>query len=182
VYLAAPANFSLSTFSGIDPGSWGGDGAAQYNCGGGCYGMAYLFERYLADRFGGDAYTHAIEMSGATGDRNLQGVTGESTASLFGDFALAMAADSLKVTTSDARFHFGSLNLSGTYSDQFGGAVSLGGVFAQPYSGGSMNVTAPVGGFTYVSVDSVPAGGTAVSVSDRATASDFSLEGGLAQK
>jgi hypothetical protein len=123
-----------------------------------------------------------METSGSVGDRNLQSATGETSASLFGDFALAMAANSLQVTTSDSRFHFGSLALSGTYSDQFGGAVSLGGLFAQAFSGGSMNVSAPVGGFTFVRMGTVPATGTAVSVSDRATAAGFSLEGGLAQK
>ena len=182
VYLAGPSNFSLSAFSGIDPDAWGGNGTAQYNCGGGCYGAAYLFERYLADRFGGDAYTHAMETSGAIGDRNLQSVTGEGTASLFGDFALAMAADTLQVSSNDARFRFGSLSLSGSYADQFGSATTLGGLFAQPFPGGSVNVNAPVGGFAFVNMGSVPASGTAVSVSDRATAAGFSLEGGLAQK
>ncbi|HKU68707.1 MAG TPA: hypothetical protein VJP85_13095 [Candidatus Baltobacteraceae bacterium] len=182
VYLAAPSNFSLSAFSGVDPASWGGNADAQYNCGGGCYGAAYLFERYLADRFGGDAYTHAMETGGVTGGANLQSATGESASSLFGDFALAMAADSLNVSSSDARFRFGSLSLSGSYTDQFGAATTLGGLYAQTFSGGSATVNAPVGGFAFVSMGSVPASGTAVSVSDRATASGFSLEGGLAQK
>lgn len=182
VYLSAPQNYSLSGFSGVDPVSWGGNGAAQFNCGGGCYGAAYLFERYLHDRFGGDAYTRAMETSGAVGDRNLQSVTGEPTASLFGDFALAMAADSLDVQSSDARFRFGALNLAGTYPDQFGGAAALGGLYAAQFGAGSMDVTAPVGGFAFVSMGSVPPAGTAVCVSDHATASGFSLEGGLAQK
>jgi hypothetical protein len=182
VYLAAPSNYSLSGFSGADPVSWGGNGSAQYNCGGGCYGAAYLFQRYLRDRFGGDAYTHAMETSGFTGESNLQHATGESAASLFGDFALAMAADSLHVASTDPRFAFGSLDLSGSYPDQFGASVTLGGVFAIPYSGSPVAVNAPVGGFAFVSIGSVPANGTGVTVSDRATASGFALEGGLAQK
>lgn len=182
VYLAAPSNYSLSAFSGVDPVSWGGNGSPQYNCGGGCYGAAYLFQRYLRDRFGGDAYTHAMETSGLTGESNLQASTGESASSLFGDFALAMAAGSLHVSSSDARFAFGSLNLTGAYTDQFGGSVTLGGLFAVPYSGAAVTVNAPVGGFAFVSVGSVPANGTNITVSDNETASGFALEGGLAQK
>jgi hypothetical protein len=123
-----------------------------------------------------------METRGAVGNANLQSVTGESTSSLFGDFALAMAADSLNVRSSDARFRFGSLSLSGSYADQFGASTTLAGLYAQPFSGGSVTVSAPVGGFAFVNMGSVPASGTSVSVSDHATASGFSLEGGLAQK
>ena len=182
VYLASPANYSLSAFTGADPVSWGGSGGAQYNCGGGCYGVAYLFQRYLRDRFGGDAYTHGMETSGFIGSNNLQATTGESASSLFGDFALAMAANTLAVNSADPRFAFGSLNLTGTYADQFGASATLSGVFAQPYSGGSTGLSAPVGGFTFVGFGSVPQAGATVSVSDDATAAGFSLEGGLVQK
>lgn len=182
VYLAAPSNYSLSAFAGIDPSAWGGTGMPQYNCAGGCYGAAYLFERYLRDRFGGDAYTRAMETGGVTGDANLQAATGEGASSLFGDFALAMAADTLGVPSPDTRFTFGSLHLSGSYADQFGAKTNLGGLYAQPFSGNAVNVTAPVGGFAFVSMGTVPAGGTSVSVSDYASAPGFSLEGGLAQK
>lgn len=141
-----------------------------------------MFQRYLRDRFGGDAYTHTMETSGTTGDANLRIVTGEAPASLFGDFALAMAADSLNVASSDPRFTFGSLNLSGGYADQFGATTSLGGLFAQPFSGNAVTVSAPVGGFAFVNMGAVPLSGVSVSVSDHASAPGFSLEGGLAQK
>jgi hypothetical protein len=180
VYLSAPSQYSLTAFSGIDPASWGGNGNAQYNCGGGCYGSAYLFQRYLRDRFGGDAYTHAIETSGVIGGQNLQAVTGESESSLFGDFTLAMAADTLQVSTNDPRFEFGSLNLTGTYADQFGASTMLTGVNALPYSGNGMNVNAPLGGVAFVRIGSVPAGGTPISVTT--AAQTFALQGGLAQK
>lgn len=182
VYLSAPSDYSLSAFSGVDPASWGGNGSVQYNCGGGCYGVAYLFQRYLRDRFGGDAYTHAMETSGLTGAANLQNATGESASSLFGDFALAMAANSLNVASNDARFAFGSLNLTGSYADQFGASKTLGGLYALPYSGSSVTVSAPLGGFAFVSMGSLPSTGIGVSISDRATSAGFSLEGGLAQK
>jgi hypothetical protein len=180
VYLSAPSQYSLTAFSGIDPSSWGGNGSAQYNCGGGCYGSAYLFQRYLRDRFGGDSYTHAVETSGVVGGQNLQQVTGESEASLLGDFTLAMAANSLQLATGDHRFNFGTLNLTGTYADQFGASTVLNGVSALPYTGSGMSVSAPVGGVAFVRIGSVPAGGTPISVQTAASA--FALQGGLAQK
>jgi hypothetical protein len=140
-----------------------------------------LFERYLRDRFGGDTYTHAVETSGAVGPQNLQTVTGSAPGTLLDDFALAMAANSIGVTPSDARFEFGSLNLTGTYSDQFGGSRTLGGIYASPFTGTAMPVRAPIGGFAFVSVPSVPSGGMPVQVTDQASVSGFGMAAGLAQ-
>ena len=181
VYLSNPGNFSISGFGGIDPASWGGNATAQFNCGGGCYGGAYLFERYLRDRFGGDAYTHAMETAGAVGSQNLQNATGSSAGSLLDDFALAMAANTLGVAPGTSRFQFGSLDLTGTYADQFGGSKSLHGVYATPFSGSSISVQAPVGGFTFVAVPSVPSAGMPVQVTDGASVSGFGMAAGLAQ-
>ena len=180
-YLANPGNFSISAFSGIDSYVYGGGGAAQYNCFGGCYGGAYLFQRYLADRFGGDRYTHAVETSGVIGTQNLASVTGESAGGLLDDFALAMAADTLGVSSSNSRFNFGTLGLTQAYGDQFGATKTLGGLYAVPMSGSSASVKAPIGGFAFVSVASVPASGLPVTVTDQASASGFGLAGGLAQ-
>lgn len=179
-FLSNPQNFSISQFSGIDSASWGG-GSAQYNCAGGCYGGAYLFQRYLRDRFGGDAYTHAMETSGVTGSQNLQAVTQQAPGTLLDDFALAMAAGTLGVTPSDSRFAFGSLSLTATYADQFGGSTTLAGVNAAPMSASSATVRAPVGGFAYVAVPAVPAGGMPVQVTDQASVSGFGLAAGLVQ-
>jgi hypothetical protein len=181
IYLSNPGNFSISGFGGIDPGSWGGDGTAHFNCGGGCYGGAYLFQRYLRDRFGGDSYTHGIEVSGVVGTQNLQSVTGQQPSTLLGDFALAMAAGSLGVTPLDPRFDFGSLNVTGTYADQFGATRTLAGAYAVPFGGASIALHAPVGGFAFVSVPSVPSGGMPVQVTDQASVSGFGLEAGVAQ-
>jgi hypothetical protein len=181
VYLSNPGNFSISGFGGIDPGSWGGNGSAQYNCGGGCYGGAYLLQRYLRDRFAGDAYTHAMETSGVVGAQNLQTVTGNTPGTLLDDFALAMAAGTIGITPSDSRFAIGSLNINGTYPDQFGGSRTLAGVYALPFSGTSIAVSAPIGGFAFVSVPSVPSGGMPVQVTDRAAISGFGMAAGLAQ-
>ncbi len=181
-YLANPGNYSLSGFSGTDPSNWGGNGNIQYNCGGGCYGVAYLFQRYLRDRFGGDTFTHAMETSGTTGSANLQNLTGESAGDLQDDFALAMAANTMGASSSDPRFTFGSLSLIQSYRDQFGSSTNLGGVFASPLSGASTSVHALPGGFAYVTVPSVPASGMTVDVTDQASVSGFGLMGGLAQK
>lgn len=180
-YLSDPQAFSVSGFSGIDSPAWGGNGStAAFNCAGGCYGGAYLFQRYLYDRFGGDAYTRAIETSGLTGEANLQAVCGESAGMLLDDFALALAAGSVG-SASGPRFGFGALNLLGTYSDQFGDALQLQGVGVEPLSSAEQSVSAPVGGFAFVGVAGVPAAGLPVAVKDEATAPGFALSGGVAQ-
>lgn len=181
VYLAHPEDYSLSGFSGIDPGQWGSNGSATYNCFGGCYGVAYLFQRYLNDRFGGDAYTHAMETSGVVGTANVQAVTGETVQQLQADFALAMAADSMKVAVTDRRFQFGSLSLASSYPDQFGARTQLTGVNAVPATGTSTTVRTPLGGFSYVAIGQVPASGLPVQVNDQASVGGFGLMGGLSQ-
>ena len=179
-FLANPASFSITQFSGIDSSAWGG-GSAQYNCAGGCYGGAYLFQRYLHDRFGGDAYAHAMETSGVTGAQNLQAVTQQAPGTLLDDFALAMAAGTAGVTPSTPRFAFGSLSLTGTYADQFGASTSLNGAYAAPLNASSATVTAPVGGFAFVAVPAVPVGGMPVQVTDQASVSGFGMAAGLVQ-
>lgn len=181
-YLADPGSFSISAFSGADAPSWGGDGrTAHGNCAGGCYGGAYLFVRYLHDRFGGDAFTRAVETSGATGAANLQAVTGEQPGDLIGDFALAMAANTLAVPASDPRFSFGTLDLTAAYSDQFGAQTQLSGAAAVSPASSSFSVEAPVGGFTFAWAPPIPSSGMSVQVSDQASVGGFSLLGGLAQ-
>jgi len=177
-YLDAPQNYSISAFTGIDRGQV----SAQYNCGSGCYGSAYLFQRYLYDRFGGDAYTQSMERSGVVGASNVAAVTHLSFTQVLADFGLALAAKSAGVTPADARYAFGSLDLTGSYSDQFGNRDTLGGVAALPLTGTSVQVNAPVGGFAFVNVASVAPGGQPFTITDRATASGFALVGGLVQQ
>lgn len=178
-YLAAPQNYSVSGFTGIDPGS----ASAQYNCGGGCYGSAYLFQRYLYDRLGGDAYAHAMETSGLAGAANLgRAASGEPFAQLIDDFGLALAAGSAGVTPKDARYAFGTLGLTATYPDQIGGRTSLGGVASLPMSGSALQVQAPLGGFAFVNFGSVAAAGQSFTITDRATVGGFAPVGGLVQQ
>lgn len=177
-YLAQPANFSISAFTGIDA-SWGST-TPQNNCSGGCYGGAYLFARYLRDRFGA-GFAQRVETSGTTGAANLQAVTGEPAGELFGDFALAMAASAVGADTQGTRFAFGTLDLNGTYADQFGTQHPMGGLAPTAASGSSTTVSAPLGGFAFVAVPAVPPAGMNVQISDGNVAGGFSLLGGLAQ-
>lgn len=178
-YLAAPQNFSVSGFNGIDSGS----ASAQYNCGGGCYGSAYLFQRYLYDRLGGDAYAHAMETSGLAGAANLgRAASGEPFSQLIDDFGLALAAGSAGVTPKDARYAFGSLGLTAAYADQIGGRTSLTGVASLPMSGSALQVQAPVGGFAFVNFGSVAPAGQSFTITDRATVGGFTPVGGLVQQ
>ncbi|MBV9271749.1 MAG: hypothetical protein JO165_11685 [Candidatus Eremiobacteraeota bacterium] len=176
-YLNAPQNYSISAFTGVEDAQT----SPQYNCGGGCYGSAYLFQRYLYDRFGGDAYSQAMERSGVVGAANIAAVSHSTLSQVLSDFALAMAANSAAVTPSDSRYVFGSLDLTGSYSDQFGNSRTLGGVALTPLSGTSVQVSAPVGGFAFVNVSKVAPGGQPFTVTDRDTASGFALVGGLVQ-
>jgi hypothetical protein len=97
LFLAAPQNFSLVGFSGQDAGSSG----VTYNCSG-CYGAAFLFQRYLYDRFGGDAYTHAEEVGNAVGLNHISTVVGEGDDQLIDDFAIAIANNGSSTTAAYA--------------------------------------------------------------------------------
>jgi len=181
-YLSSPQNYSLSGFIGIDPASWGGNGSTpKYNCGGGCYGSAYFFQRYLRDRFGGDTYTQGMETSQQTGFANLQVNGGnEPAGTLMGDFAIAIATNSQQISPPKAAFHLGTLNTRATYTDQFGGSRTLTGVASTitlPQNGSS-SFTPPPGGFGISEM--APNNGSAVSIVDNGTGT-FSLFGGLAQ-
>jgi hypothetical protein len=119
-YLAAPHYASLTAVGGGDQRT----GAAVAQCSG-CIGAAYLFQRYLYDRFGGDAYLHALIQSSSTGYGNLQAaIGGYPVSTAITDFGIALAASGTGLTT-DSRFSFTSFNPYGTYTDQFGRSVSL---------------------------------------------------------
>ena len=181
-YLSSPQNYSLSGFIGIDPSSWGGNGTTpKYNCGGGCYGSAYLFQRYMRDRFGGDGYTQGMETSQQTGFPNLQANAGnEPAGELMGDFAIAIATNSQAMTSPNSLFNLGSFNTRATYTDQFGRNRVLTGVASALTLtvNGTSSFSPPVGGFAFFGL--APNNGAAVSIVDGGTGS-FGLFGGLAQ-
>lgn len=111
LYLSAPQNFSITAFTGKDSSS------VQYNCSG-CYGAEYVFQRYLYDRFGGDAYLNTSLNHTIIGQVGVESATSQTLPTLLGDFGIALAASNLSLTT-DPRFNFTNFNPRGTYTSQF---------------------------------------------------------------
>lgn len=116
-YLYSPSNYSLTAFTGYDANPL--DTSSNPSFGffhntNGNYGAAYLFQRYLYDRFGGDAAMHRQYASMTTtpgSGANIDPVVaeagnGETFAQLYQDFASALAAR--KVASTDPRFTFNS--------------------------------------------------------------------------
>ncbi|MDB5026418.1 MAG: peptidase immune inhibitor [Candidatus Eremiobacteraeota bacterium] len=113
-YLLSPGNYSLTAFSGYDANPL--DTSANpaygfYRNTIGNYGAAYLFQRYLYDRFGGKAALHRqyANTTAATSGGNVnpimaEAANGETFAQLYGDFAAALAARN--VASTDPRFTF----------------------------------------------------------------------------
>ncbi len=168
-YAQAPQNYSLPAFAGIDSGT-----TPKNNCSG-CYGLEYLFQRYLYDRFGGDTYLKAM-LGVQTGYTGLQQATGIADAKmLMSDFAIALAASGT-VATSDPRFTFTSLNLTTAYADQFGGSRTIG----SPVTvGAPSSVTPYMGSFTYFTL------GTAAlnqNLSAKDLGGGFNLQVGVVQR
>ena len=170
-YLQAPETFSLTAFTSIDPIE-----GQSYNCSG-CYGEEYLFQRYLYDRFGGDAYLHNMLQSSSVGLPNLQMATSTDPAQTIADFAVAIGASGTGATT-DPRFVFTGLNLRGTYTDQFGqGGYAFSGPSTLPIASGS--TVYPLGAFFYLE-DHAAALGKTVSAKD--ASGTFKLQAAVVQR
>ena len=118
-YLYSPSNFSLTAFTGYDANPL--DTSSNPSFGffhntGGNYGAAYLFARYLYDRFGGDAalhrqYASLVPSPGSSTSANVGPIlaeanNGQTFAQLYQDFAAALAARN--VASTDPRFTFNS--------------------------------------------------------------------------
>jgi hypothetical protein len=175
VYLATPQNFSITGFVGYNP-------AASF-CNG-CYGGAYLFQRYMYDRFGGDTYSRGMVTSGAVGFANLQANSaGEQGVNLLQDFALSLGVNALGLRAPSAQYTFGTLNLTyGKYPSQVPGITppTLNGVGSTSISPNtSANLIAPVGGFAYTQL--AASAGENFSITDTTPANGFGLVGGLIQ-
>ena len=173
-FLARPSSYSLGAIAGVDSGA-----QLSFNCGG-CYGGAYLFQRYLYDRFGGDAYTRAMESAPSSGATSLRSVTGQSYGQLLLDFSVALATSGLGYN-SDPRFNFQNFNPYGIYTDQFGGRQRLAGpgtTLVAP--GSSATVSTYVGSLVYGTVQPATGAGASVKVTDGF--GSFSLEAGLVQR
>ena len=116
-YLQQPQNYILTAFAGKSGPSY------KTNCGA-CYGEAFLFQRYLYDRFGGDAYIRAMLGGSATGFANLQQATGVAPQQLIADFAMALAASG-SGAAADPRYGFSSLTLGSNYTSQLNRSTFL---------------------------------------------------------
>lgn len=168
-YLAATQDYSVVGFAGMQsPG-----GSAQFYCGT-CYSPAWLLERYMYDRFGGEAYIQDMEAGNLTSWSEVQAATGMAPQSILHDFAIALAASNTAAATPN--YSFKTVNLRTTYVDQFGDAYSLNG----PTPLGSLSANAPqtydvlVGAYAYFSV---PGGSASQSVSLSVGTSAFDLNG-----
>lgn len=108
-FLSASAAFSLTTCA---PGSF----CSQSERGG-----QWLFLRWLVDQKGPGVLKRLVETV-QVGRTNLEAVSGERTAILLGDFAIAVNADSLDGVSRSAipaRFRLGSRNLRALYRRLF---------------------------------------------------------------
>jgi len=88
------------------------------------FGGSYLFQRYLYDRFGGDAYLSASLDRRKVGQASLESISGESLGQLMVDFGITIAASGTGVT-SDPRWTYKNFNARGSYIDQFGAKIVL---------------------------------------------------------
>ena len=179
VYMAKPQNFSLTGFTGIDAGTLS-SGTPTFNCSG-CYGAAFLFQRYLYDRFGGDTYTRGMESGGDVSAANLE----ENTANLqlsatIGDFAIALMGTNYGA---DPRFNLTSLPPGSAYTDQFGNSTTFNALtpIGALSPGSSSTVSnALAGSFLYFSATPGAAAHTA-QVTDNSGTGAFKITGGVAQ-
>ncbi len=112
-YLAEPSLFSLTSFTGYQPNPSTGTGAyGWYSNTAGSYGQAYLFIRYLYDRFGPSALTTIYNTPGSDGSASapatvtpvLAAAGGESFAQLYREFATAVSAQNTSAATSPYAF------------------------------------------------------------------------------
>lgn len=155
-YLAAPQNYSVAGFSGVSSSS----NSPLFNCAT-CYSPAWLLQRYLYDRFGGDAYVQGMEAGTQTSWAEVQTVTGVAAQSLLHDFAVALAASNTAAATSP-QYQFSSVNLHATYTDQLGERYTLSG----PASLGTLGPGSPqtynvlVGAYAYVAAPASSANGS----------------------
>jgi hypothetical protein len=149
LYLDDPPAAGLTSFYGINSGSSG----AVLGCNA-CFGVAYLFQRYAYDRFGGDTYLHSLVTSGKTGFGNLQQAFGGTTPqSVISDFAVAMLASGQDVT-SDPRFNVSGFTTYANYVDQFGDSLQITGPSTLPSqaSGTSDQYVETLGTFFYLPI------------------------------
>ena len=169
-YLSATQNYSVAGFAGVQP-----SGSTLFNCAI-CYGPAWLLERYLYDRFGGDSYTHAMETGSSTSWGELASVTNANPQQLLHDFAVALGSSNTSAAA--APYQFASLNLHATYTDQLGNVYTLAGPapLATLASGTSQTYSVLLGAYVYFAL---PGSASSASASLNETTNSFDLGGAV---
>lgn len=164
-YLAAPQNYSLTSFSGYQNGTYAADNT-------GAYGNSYLFVRYLVDRFGIGVLAK-LNQSSLGGLSNIQAATGLAPAQILSDYATALAVSNTGTVSGTDRVHsYQSLNLRGENADGPGGAYQtiLSGPAAISLQSGTTTTVGPnfPGAFWFFTMGSNQVGtnGTTVKVID----------------
>lgn len=115
-YMVEPSEFSLTSFIGYQPNPLSTSSPSPYGFyayTAGNYGAAYLFMRYIYDRFGGAAALHAVYSDFRPGNGFQSNVNpilaaagnAESWSQLYGEWAIAVSAQSSGIT-SDPRYSF----------------------------------------------------------------------------
>lgn len=126
------------------------------------HGASWLFARWLAAQRGDDVLRRLVQ-GGRTGIANLEAATGEPFARLFGDFTLALFADSLPGITRTAvpaRLRFGDRNVRQMMARE----ATIAG-FAQPFPittfllrpGGALRSSMRAGTMVYTILPTDPA-------------------------
>ncbi|MBV9438394.1 MAG: hypothetical protein JOZ24_00225 [Candidatus Eremiobacteraeota bacterium] len=172
-FLAAPQNFSLTGFAGIQNGAY-----APYS--GTNYGLSYLFLKYLTDRYG-NAFVTELHTTTDRGSANIaNAATRRCTAlnvqpcpvsfnQLFSDFVTMLAVSNTGITA-DPRYNMQSFSLRGTYTSAVTGAsITLNG----PATVGTLTPgqTATVqsmfrGGFAFFNFDNFNPNGSTIRLDD----------------
>jgi hypothetical protein len=107
-FLLEPSLFSLTSFTGFQPNPTSTSSNPPYGWfsnTAGSYGQAYLFQRYLYDRFGGTTYLHTLYNTPGPGvGPVVAGAGGESWTQLYREFVGAVSAQSTSAQSSPYAF------------------------------------------------------------------------------
>lgn len=113
-YLAGPQACTLTSFSCLDPQQ------GYVSACNACYGFAYLYARYLVDRFG-IGVLQKLTQSALTGTANVAEATGVSWTQIMRDFGLMLAVSGTGVTpATDAVTNLQALPLRAPFVDALG--------------------------------------------------------------
>lgn len=129
-------------------------------------GAAYLFLRYLTDRFGDDL-THAMVDSPRRGPENVEAATGQDLETLVLDWAAALLLDESGLSN-DPRYAIPSFDTRGNY--QYGGQLT--GPHATAVNAASdpvFRVVLPRTGLRFIRLTSPHAAGVTVNVTAQAS-------------